>query len=213
MDNVSVFILIIPCHITIEITSVNLLDLQVDVNRIRAIIVHIVKFSGCISNYFIHQIWIDSACYDVLKVDEMASDECSEAVKKLKPIPLQGDTSDALTNNFLSLSIGVKQSNPGNLHPCTKTDRENHHPERISPSEFVTLQRLRSSALACRTSTTIKTSRNNGTLFDDLINSDAAEKNKVSYHSFPIAAHSLHTLWPERIARQVIIIWRTKFAI
>lgn len=108
----------------------------------------------------------------------MASDKCSQTVKKLKPIPLQGDISDTLTNNFISLFIGVKQSNLNNS--CTKTNRDNsRHSERISPSEFVTLQRLRSSALACRTSTTIKTSRNNDTLFDDLINSDAAEKNKV----------------------------------
>ncbi|VBB31189.1 unnamed protein product [Acanthocheilonema viteae] len=112
----------------------------------------------------------------------MASDECSQTVRKLKPIPLQGDISDVLTNNFVSLSIGVKQSNPSSSYPCTKTNRDNnHYPERISPSEFVTLQRLRSSALACRTSTTIKTSRNNDTLFDDLINSDAAEKNKGKY--------------------------------
>uniref|UniRef100_A0A8R1XU63 ANK_REP_REGION domain-containing protein n=1 Tax=Onchocerca volvulus TaxID=6282 RepID=A0A8R1XU63_ONCVO len=110
----------------------------------------------------------------------MASEEYSrndQIVKKLKPIPLQGDISDALTNSFASLSIAVKQLGSGDPHPCIKTSKDNsRHPERISPSEFVTLQRLRSSVLAHRTSTTIKTS--NGTLFDDLINSDAAERNK-----------------------------------
>lgn len=130
----------------------------------------------------------------------MASEECSkndQTVKKLKPIPLQGDILDALTNNFASFTIGVKQPSPGNPYPSikTKTSRDNNrNPERISPSEFVTLQRLRSSALACRTSTTIKTSRNNGTLFDDLINSDAAKKNKVSYRPFPFAYRLVGTL-------------------
>ncbi|MCP9265958.1 Nuclear factor NF-kappa-B subunit [Dirofilaria immitis] len=111
----------------------------------------------------------------------MASKECSkndQTVKKLKPIPLEGNIADALTNNFASLSIAVKQLRPGDPHPCIKTSR---YPERISPSEFVTLQRLRSSTLACRTSTTIKTSRNNGILFDDLLNNDAAEINKEKY--------------------------------
>uniref|UniRef100_A0A1I8EK63 ANK_REP_REGION domain-containing protein n=1 Tax=Wuchereria bancrofti TaxID=6293 RepID=A0A1I8EK63_WUCBA len=115
----------------------------------------------------------------------MASEEClknDQAVKKLKPIPLQKDISDVFTSNFALLSIGVKQSSPDISHPCIKASTNNsHHPERISPSEFVTLQRLRSNALACRTSTTIKTSRHNSTLFDDLINSDAAEKNKRKY--------------------------------
>ncbi|EFO19094.1 hypothetical protein LOAG_09400 [Loa loa] len=117
----------------------------------------------------------------------MASEECSkyhQTVRKLKPIPLQGDISDVLTNKFASLSIGVKPLSPENPHPCIKTTKNSiSHPEKISPSEFVSLQRLRSSALACRTSTTIKTSRSNGTLFDDLINSDVVEKNKGKYEN------------------------------
>ncbi|VIO86813.1 Uncharacterized protein BM_BM2526 [Brugia malayi] len=115
----------------------------------------------------------------------MASEEClknDQTVKKLKPIPLQKDISDGFTKNFALLSIGVKQSIPDISHPCIKTSRNDScHPERISPSEFVTLQRLRSNTLACRTSTTIKTSRHNSTLFDDLINSDTAKKNKGKY--------------------------------
>lgn len=118
----------------------------------------------------------------------MASGECSkydQPVRRLKPIPLQGDVSDGFIENFALFSIDVKQPNLDSRHHHVKINKKsNRCPERISPSEFVTLQRLRSSALACRTSTTIKTSRNNDTLFDDLINNDTVVKNKVSHRSF-----------------------------
>lgn len=100
-----------------------------------------------------------------------------QAPKKLKPIPLQGDVPNLLVRKFASLSVADKpQSSSG-----ADVSSSRGSTEKISPSDFVALQRLRSSALACRTSTTIKSSRNGGILFDDLRNSDASWKAKVSF--------------------------------
>ncbi|VDN06775.1 unnamed protein product [Thelazia callipaeda] len=117
---------------------------------------------------------------------KVTSEECSKSVttsKKLKPIPLQENVSDVLAKNFASLSFADKQSFVAdNFSSCTRVNKNvSRNLQRISPSDFVSLQRLRSSALACRTSTANKISRDDTTLIDDLLNNDAVKGNKEKY--------------------------------
>ncbi|VDK27879.1 unnamed protein product [Gongylonema pulchrum] len=107
-----------------------------------------------------------------------AAAAAEKAPEKLKPIPLQGGLSSQLVRKFASLSVAdQRRSSDGaeETNACASgTGRSGT--EKISPSDFVALQRLRSSTLACRTSTAFKSSRDSGILFGDLRNSDAFKK-------------------------------------
>jgi hypothetical protein len=68
---------------------------------------------------------------------------------------------DSLVNSFLKLSI-----NSANLAATIKASRDS------DPADFLTLQSLRSSALAHKTNTTTKFGRNGANLFADLLAND-----------------------------------------
>lgn len=78
--------------------------------------------------------------------------------------------SDALSKQLAALSVTDKYEN------VRQAKNKTVALEKISPSDFVSLQRLRSSALACKTSTTTKNCLDAVTLFNDLVNRNQTSK-------------------------------------
>ncbi|CAJ0608748.1 unnamed protein product [Cylicocyclus nassatus] len=87
-------------------------------------------------------------------------------VARAVPLPLGGSATQDLTDRMEQLIIGDTNSQ-------RKIDKVANN---ISPSDFVTLQSIRSSALARKTATTSKFCSSGPMLFNDLLNKDPEEE-------------------------------------
>uniref|UniRef100_A0AC35U6F7 ANK_REP_REGION domain-containing protein n=1 Tax=Rhabditophanes sp. KR3021 TaxID=114890 RepID=A0AC35U6F7_9BILA len=89
---------------------------------------------------------------------------------------------EKITDELASLTIAAKSSglSSSNKQTVPSEDvKKNSTCDQITPSAFVTLESLRSTALAKKTKTSFKFSRDSDTLFDDLLADDVTTVNKA----------------------------------
>lgn len=92
------------------------------------------------------------------------------------------DEADILADSLKKMTVTVKS--PVNKTAPIQTklisnERRSKSGDAISPTDFITLQSLRSSALARKTNTTSKFSRNGANLFADLLATDDKDEKPV----------------------------------
>lgn len=96
-----------------------------------------------------------------------------------RAVPCALPVSDALKNDDSLVEDLKKLSLQNGTSHKSKEKKSLRTMDTISPADYVTLQSLRSSALARKTNTTSKFTRNGANLFADLLDEPLRKENKV----------------------------------